>query len=69
LVWNFAPTGAALARRVVSDAAQVPVGTQDFARPQGSLPAMRLKRFKRHAFSFCPRAARTPTAFGLPQRA
>jgi hypothetical protein len=69
LVWNFASTGSALARRVVADAAQVPVRTQDFARYLRSLPAMRLKRFKRRAFSPRPRAARTRTAFGLPQRA
>jgi hypothetical protein len=47
LVWNFASTAAALARRVVSDAAQVPVRTDDFARHLRSLLAMRLKRFKR----------------------
>jgi hypothetical protein len=46
LVWNFASTGAALARRVVSDTAQVPARTQDFARTLGWLPSMRLKRFK-----------------------
>jgi hypothetical protein len=69
LVWNFGSTGAALARRVGSDAAQVPLGTQDFARTLGWLPAMRLKRFRSHAFSFRPHAARARTAFGLPQRA
>jgi hypothetical protein len=69
LVWNFAATGAALARRVVSHAAQVPLRTQDFARTLGWLPAMRLKRFKSYAFSSCPRVARTLAAFGLPQRA
>jgi hypothetical protein len=69
LVWNFASTGAALARRGVADAAQVPLRTQDFARTLGWLPAMRLKRFKSYAFLFCPRAARARTAFGSPQRA
>ena len=42
---------------------------QDFARNRIACRAMRLKRFKSHAFSPSPRAARTATAFGLPQRA
>jgi hypothetical protein len=54
------------ARRAGSDAAQVPVRTQDFAWLLGSLPAMRLKRFRPHAFSLRPRATQTPTAFALP---
>jgi hypothetical protein len=69
LVWNFASTAAALARRVVADAAQVPVRTQDFARDAAACLAMRLKRFKCQAFSPRLRAARAPTAFGSPQRA
>jgi hypothetical protein len=64
-----ASTAAALARRVGADAAQVPLRTQDFARHVNRMPSIRLKRFKSYAFSAFPRAAPTPTAFALPQRA
>ena len=49
-----------LARRAVVDAAQVAVRTRDFARMRAVCLAMRLKRFRPHAFSLRPRAARTP---------